>query len=321
MLTIKDLLVKHLEYTFVAGWQPPLWVSVQGLTAEQAAWKPSPERHSIWQIVRHVMLWKRSVLQAWAGDLPSSAELSEADWKEVSGTQAEWEADLAALWDAHEGMRSQLTAADDEEVQREMRWPQQSGQPLALGLGLTHVFNHDSYHAGQIQYLRALQALPADRFYYAAEEGDRARLGEVLAAHADLLNTPNWEGWTALQFAAYSGRFDAVQLLVERGADVRAASKNGRATTALHLALLNHKSEVAKFLLEHGADLEAIDADGSTPLHAAARAGTPEVIEFLIARGAKVNARRKDGATPLGTATKAGHTAAADILRRHKGVE
>ncbi len=94
MLTIKDLLVKHLEYTFVEGWQPSLWMAVQGLTAEQAAWKSSPERHSIWQIIRHVLLWKRSVLQAWAGDLPSSAVLSEADWKEVSGTRAEWEADL-----------------------------------------------------------------------------------------------------------------------------------------------------------------------------------------------------------------------------------
>ncbi len=218
-------------------------------------------------------------------------------------------------------MRSRLAAADDEDLQRDMRWPQQSMQPLALGLGLTHVFIHDIYHAGQIQYLRALQALPADRFYNAAEEGDRARLGEVLAAHADLLNTPSRDGWTALQFAAYSGRLDAVQLLVERGADVRAASKNGRATTALHVALLNRQSEAAKFLLERSADLEAIDADGSTPLHAAARAGTLEVIEFLIARGARVNARRKDGATPLGTAIKAGHTAAADTLRRHEGVE
>ncbi len=201
-----------------------------------------------------------------------------------------------------------------------MRWPPQT-QPLALGLRLTHLFIHDTYHAGQIQYLRALQALPADRFYNAAEQGDRARLGEALAAQADLLNTPSWEGWMALQLAAYSGSLDAVRFLVERGADVRAASKNDRATTALHVALLNRQSEVAKFLLERGADLEASDADGSTPLHAAVRAGTPEVNEFLIGRGAKVNARRKDGTTPLGTAIKAGHSAAADTLGRSEGVE
>ncbi len=97
MLTMKDLLVKHLEYTFVKGWQPPLWASVQGLTAEQAAWKPSPERHSIWMIVRHLLLWKRGVLNAWEGNLPDEGQLSASDWKEGSGTQAEWEADLAAL--------------------------------------------------------------------------------------------------------------------------------------------------------------------------------------------------------------------------------
>ncbi len=203
MLTIKDLLVKHLEYTFVEGWQPPLWVSVQGLTAEQAAWKPSPERHSIWMIVRHLTLWKRGVINAWDGNPPDERQLSASDWKEVSGTQAEWEADLAALWDTYEEVRSRLAAADDEELQRDTRWTQQSTQPLAPGLRLTHVFIHDTYHAGQIQYLRALQALPADRFYNAAEEGDRARLITSAASPSCGWGQKERHGWRS--FPVWSG--------------------------------------------------------------------------------------------------------------------
>ena len=37
-------------------WQPPISVAVKGLTAAQAARKPAPAQHSIWQIVRRLIL-------------------------------------------------------------------------------------------------------------------------------------------------------------------------------------------------------------------------------------------------------------------------
>jgi len=69
-MTVKELVLDHLTYTFdKEAWQPPLGKVVQGLNAQQAAWRPAPERHSIWQIVRHVTHWKKSVLQAWDGKI------------------------------------------------------------------------------------------------------------------------------------------------------------------------------------------------------------------------------------------------------------
>jgi DinB superfamily len=60
-VTPKDLLLNHLEYTFQReAWQPSLAMAVQGLTAAQVSWKPGPDRHSIWQIVRHVTHWTRA---------------------------------------------------------------------------------------------------------------------------------------------------------------------------------------------------------------------------------------------------------------------
>lgn len=322
MLTMKDLLVTHLEYSFEKeGWQPPLWMAVQGLTAEQGAWKPSPERHSIWQIVRHVVWWKRGVLKAWAGDPPSNETLVEEDWKEVKGTQAEWVADVNALRETYEEFRSRLLAADEEGLQRTLRWYEQAGQSQAVGLRLIHVFSHDLYHAGQIQYLRALQELPTDRFYTAAVEGNVARMTEVLGTHPDLLNSPDRDGWTALHLAAYFGRLEAVRFLLNKGAVVRGVSKNARAATTLHTALSARRTEIATLLLERGADLEATAAEGNTPLHAAAEAGSPEAVELLVGRGANVNPRRNDGATPLTIALKAGHSGVADALRQHGGVE
>jgi hypothetical protein len=70
-VTPKDLLLHHLEHTFQReAWQPALAMAVQGLTAAQASWKPGSDRHSIWQIVRHVTHWKRATFEAWQGTRP-----------------------------------------------------------------------------------------------------------------------------------------------------------------------------------------------------------------------------------------------------------
>jgi len=70
--------------------QWPLSLTVAGLTAEQAAWKPGPERHSIWQIVRHLIRWKEGVLVALEGAPRPYREISDRDWEEAGGDQAGW---------------------------------------------------------------------------------------------------------------------------------------------------------------------------------------------------------------------------------------
>ncbi len=233
MITIKEILIDHLEHTFEKeAWQPPLGMAVRGLTAEQAAWKPSPERHSIWQIVRHVILWKRASLQAWAGDPPDYKQLTRDDWQEAAGDQSAWEADVRALNDTHTEFRRRLQALDDEGLGSPQRWYQHQRQPQPVALRLMAVFTHDIYHAGQIQYLRALQGIPVDRLATAAWDGDVARLREVLDAYPDLLNAYNRDGWTALQIASYSGQAEAVRLLLTRGADIHLPSQSERAATA-----------------------------------------------------------------------------------------
>jgi uncharacterized damage-inducible protein DinB len=92
-----------------------------------------------------------------AGDPPDHDLLMQDDWKEVGGSQAEWEADVKELRDTYEEFRTALTAADDEGLQHTLRLYQQSTQTQAVGLRLMHVFTHDIYHAVHIQYLRALQ--------------------------------------------------------------------------------------------------------------------------------------------------------------------
>lgn len=323
MLTVKDLLLDHLEQTYEKeGWYPPLGLAVKGLTAEQAAWKPSPERHSIWQIVRHVIWWKRGVLQSWAGDPPDYEPLDRGDWQEAGGDQAAWEADVRTLDEIYAEFHRRLEAVDDESIQASLKAYQQSRQPTPIAKRLSWVLTHDAYHAGQVQYLRALQGIPSDRFFSAAWTGDVAKLRDVLQAHPELLNAHNREGWTALQLASHSGHASAVRQLLESGADVRAMSQNDMANTALHAAIAGKRTEIVPLLLDQAADPEAKDSGGNTALHLAAHEGVPEIVEQLLRRGGvNVNSRRDDGKTPLAVALAEGKTEVADLLRRRGAME
>ena len=160
-LTLKELVVDHIHTTLYDEdwqWQPPLSAALEGLTAGQAAWRPAPERHSIWQIVRHLILWKRAVLQAWDGDPPDGSALSAQDWREASGSDADWERDRQSLLDISAEFLTRAQALDDAGLARPMVW-YETGEVQPLAMRLIRTTTHDIYHAGQIMYLRALQGI------------------------------------------------------------------------------------------------------------------------------------------------------------------
>jgi hypothetical protein len=158
---LKELVADHIHTTLEDEewqWQPPLRGALRGLTAAEAAWKPAPPRHSIWQIVRHLILWKRGVLEAWNGDPPDGAKLDAADWQEAGGSEADWERDRRTLLDISDQFLTRAKALDDAALSRRLMW-YRDGPAQALGMRLVRATTHDVYHAGQIMYLRALQGI------------------------------------------------------------------------------------------------------------------------------------------------------------------
>jgi uncharacterized damage-inducible protein DinB len=165
-VTPKDLLLNHLEYTFEKeAWQPSLAMAVRGLTAEQAAWKPGRERHSIWQIVRHVLRWKHATFEAWDGTHPLflgkpttyALDLERTDWQEASGDDGVWHADVKALDELSRRIKERIQMMDADAVQRAF-----PGEEMPAVLRVLRMATHDAYHAGQIRYIRALQGPDRD---------------------------------------------------------------------------------------------------------------------------------------------------------------
>lgn len=69
-----------------------------------------------------------------------------------------------------------------------------------------------------------------------------------------------------LHGAALNGNFFLMKQLIDSGADVNHADKDGN--TSLHLAIsYNRTADIVKLLIEAGADLNKPRHDGITPLH------------------------------------------------------
>lgn len=177
--------------------------------------------------------------------------------------------------------------------------------------------------------MRAMKTEEEDVFT-AVAIGERDRLKALLDARPDLVNARNDDGDSLLLTAAYSGRKDVFDLLLEKGAGVNVfeASALGLSDrvgeflgidpslantyshdgwTPLHLASFFGRKEVASVLLAHGADVNARSrstrfAKENTPLHAAAANRQIALAELLLAHGADVNARDGSGYTPLALA-------------------
>ena len=110
-----------------------------------------------------------------------------------------------------------------------------------------------------------------------------------------------------LHLAAYVGSpTEVIEVLIDRGADVKARDENG--LTPLHLAAGNNdNSHIVQYLLSRAADSNAKDANGETPLHLAAKgdlcrrheAHCRFLVSHLLYNSADTNALNNEGVPPL----------------------
>jgi ankyrin repeat protein len=112
---------------------------------------------------------------------------------------------------------------------------------------------------------------------------------------------------------AYNGHKRAVELLVDKGANINMESLYYQ-ETPLMLAAKNGHEEVVQLLVERGADVNIKNYDLSTALIIAVFSRNMPIIRILVESGIKVNAINTFGDSALDLAKKLHFEAAVDFL-------
>ena len=126
--------------------------------------------------------------------------------------------------------------------------------------------------------------------YLALQAGNFQAAGALLAEPTLDVDAVNSADETALMIAALKGRTDWSRRLLERGAQV-----NKPGWSPLHYAASGPEPAVVQLLIERGAEVDAASPNRSTPLMMAARYGSEASVDLLLARGADPKARNDRG--------------------------
>jgi hypothetical protein len=133
---------------------PNLRGSLRGVSASQAAWRPSARRHNIWELALHAAYWKYAVRRKLTGEKRGSFPLRGSNWFPTPSPASEktWKAHRDLLEGEHRRLRETVAALEPRDLTRRPRGSRNDVRRMVVGAGA-----HDLYHAGQIRLLRVLQ--------------------------------------------------------------------------------------------------------------------------------------------------------------------
>jgi uncharacterized damage-inducible protein DinB len=144
-LTLRSVLLEQLRTTHnVQDWFVPANQAVEGLTADQAAWKDGNANHSIAQLVSHLIFWNQTQLAKFKGEKPPAYSGKNDETFDMHVDKAAWEASVRQLDTVLTDWEKAIESADEKKLQS---WYST----------IAHISAHNAYHTGQILYIRKQQ--------------------------------------------------------------------------------------------------------------------------------------------------------------------
>jgi len=130
---------------------PSLKFLLRGVTAQQAAARPMPGAHTIWELVLHIAAWDRVAAQRIRGGKKTSLPARE-NFPEVTDiSDAAWKKTLASLEQASRDLRAAIAACPSSKLDRTL-----GGGDYSFYITMHGAIQHDLYHAGQIAILKKM---------------------------------------------------------------------------------------------------------------------------------------------------------------------
>ena len=128
---------------------------LRGVDANQAVWKPSPKRNSIWNLVLHMAYWKYTIIRKLNSDYPQGFDRSPSDFPAVPDDPLEksWEEDKGLLKETHKILLDEIRKFPPEMLDEVCPSTKKEWTFSQLIVGIAA---HDTYHIAQIQLLKRL---------------------------------------------------------------------------------------------------------------------------------------------------------------------
>ena len=172
------------------------------------------------------------------------------------------------------------------------------------------------YHGKKDVVVALLESNPELDIFEASATGQTKRVAELITHDKSLANAFAGDGFMPLGLAVFFGHSETVEVLLKRGANVNAPTREAMKVTPLASAAAARQIEIARKLIENGANVNAKAHNDLTPLHEAAARGNLELAKLLLDNGAEIHARTLDGKTPLALATEQKQSEMVEFLKR-----
>jgi uncharacterized damage-inducible protein DinB len=149
---MKEILIEQHTACYDQNvWFVSLKSALEGVTAEQAAWKPAGVDNSIWENVNHIIFWNERWTRRYLGELNYPEDI------ENTGTfksrETDWQATVDKAFAVMEDWRQKLNDIGDDKLHSPVN--DQDDSPWWSPLAQQNI--HNAYHIGQIVLLRKLQ--------------------------------------------------------------------------------------------------------------------------------------------------------------------
>lgn len=154
MVTAMEILLEQFSVCYDRnGWFVAIRNAVEGLTAEQASWKPNDTENSIWETLAHLTFYNNAYFLRFKDiDYEYPVETSDETFA-GGGTQQEWENAVAKFDEVMRVFRDLIAEAPDSKFDQSV--PQK--EERKWWQILADINAHNAYHAGQILQTRKLQ--------------------------------------------------------------------------------------------------------------------------------------------------------------------
>ena len=150
-----DILLSVLDDAYSGkSWQGPnLKGSLRGLSAAEAAWRPRPDRHNIWELVLHAAYWKYTVKRKLLNEKRGSFPCKGSNWfsRPQDLTTSAWKEDQRLLDGIHRDLREAIASLNPKILDRKLAGSRYKCAKLIYGVAA-----HDIYHTGQITLIKRL---------------------------------------------------------------------------------------------------------------------------------------------------------------------